>query len=90
MAKNKSNVPKKMVPAKSDGRVEESHVQPAPSGAAPPPQQAGAPGFRSAMVETLEGANERLDLLGEVGMNFGDLNRGVPPADPAVWMPTSQ
>jgi hypothetical protein len=80
------------VPQKSDGRVEERHVQPYPSGAAIPPEQASAPPIAQAMIGgDLEGANERLDLLSAQGMTFGSLERdGVAPSDPAQWFPTNQ
>jgi hypothetical protein len=91
MAKqNPNSVPKKVVPSKSDGRVEETHVQPAPENAAPNADLPGAPAFPVAVIAEAEGLVPREDLLSAEGMTFGDLDRGVAPSDPAQWYPTSQ
>jgi hypothetical protein len=83
-------VSQKVVPRKSDGRVEETHVQPGPENAAPNADQPGAPAFPARQIGSEEGSIPREDLLSAQGMTFGDLDRGVAPDDPAQWYPTSQ
>jgi hypothetical protein len=86
MAK-KTTVSKRVVPAKSDGRTEEAHVQPSNPEAATPPEQDTAPAFAAREADSPEGVFERRDLIEKA---FGKLNRGTAPDDPAQWFPTAQ